>query len=69
MMKSSWLERCWGNESPTVSTCSFKNTEVGTIVYNNHGNKIGLYETEDAAVELIGEQEKNNEKGGTDDAI
>lgn len=39
------------------------------LVFDRHGNKIGFYETEDAAVEVIREIEKNGGKGGNDDAI
>lgn len=57
------------NRCPTVSTCNFKTIKAGTLAFDRHGNKIGFYETEDAAVEVIREIEKNGGKGGNDDAI
>lgn len=62
------MEHCWGDH-PTVSTCDFSITEVGTTVYDRHGAWIGNFETESAAVEAVRELERNYEMGGVDDGI
>ncbi len=56
-------------EQTVVSICKFVTTQSGTLVYDNHGNKVGFYETDDAAAEMVREQEKDVEEGGVDDAI
>lgn len=68
-MKIRKLERCGGDNTPTVSTCDFQITETGTIVYDQSGGRSMEYETENAAVEAIRELEKMNLEGGVDGEI
>lgn len=62
------MEHCLG-DPPTVSTCDFSITEVGTTVYDGHGCWIGDFETETEAVEAVRELERNYALGGVDDGI
>lgn len=62
------MEHCWGNP-PTVSTCDFSITEVGTTVYDRYGYWIGDFETESEAVEVVRELERSYAMGGVDDGI
>ncbi|MEF9922248.1 MAG: terpene synthase [Anaerovoracaceae bacterium] len=61
------MENCWGSDVPTVSTCSFRTTGSGILVYDKHGKVVGFYETEDAAVEVL--RDRENKEGGVDDEI
>lgn len=40
-------------ENISLSSCRFVTTVAGTIVYAGNGDRLGMYETEDAAVEMI----------------
>lgn len=62
------MEHCWGN-SPTVSKCDFSITEVGTTVYDRHGNWIGDFATELEVVEAVSELERSYAMGGVNDGI
>lgn len=58
----------WDSYIPTVDNCRFVTTEEGTAVYGRDGRYLGLYETDDAAVEIIRSQMRD-ENGGYADEI
>lgn len=62
------MEHCWSNP-PTVSTCDFSITKVGTTVYDRYGYWIGDFETESEAVEAVRELERSYAMGGVNDGI
>ena len=43
----------WDENIPTVENCKFIITDAGTVVYASNGSYLGLFETEDSAVEMI----------------
>ena len=52
---------------PAVKDCRFTQTAFGTVVHDSRVLWLGLYETEDAAVEMI--REMAQDIGGYDDEI
>jgi hypothetical protein len=52
---------------PAVKDCRFTQTAFGTVVHDSSGKWLGQCETEDAAVEMLREMERDN--GGYDDEI
>ena len=52
---------------PAVKDCRFTQTAFGTVVHDPSGKWLGQYETEDVAVEMLREMEKDD--GGYSDEI
>lgn len=65
------MQRSFGRGSNTLSieSCRFVTTAAGTAVYAGVGSYLGLYETEDAAVEMIRLMISDYSDGGSADEI
>ena len=65
------MKRSFGRGSNTLSieSCRFVTTTAGTAVYAGDGSHLGLYETEDSAVEMIRLMISDYSDGGSADEI
>lgn len=65
------MKRGFGGGSNTLSmeSCRFVTTTAGTAVYAGDGSCLGLYETENAAVEMIRLMIIDYSDGGSADEI
>lgn len=65
------MKRSFGRGINTLSieSCRFVTTAAGTAVYAGDGSYLGLYETEDAAVEMIRLMISDYSDGGSADEI
>lgn len=65
------MKRGFGGGSNTLSmeSCRFVTTAAGTAVYAGDGSCLGMYETEDAAVEMIRLMIIDYSDGGSADEI